>query len=157
MKSPPKIHFTTRKKQVGIIASPEQGQLTIVICCCNAAGSFILSFLIFIWRWMQEWLLDGAHTGCQASCTDNGWIKGETFLQWPQFVVEQVRPTATRKVLLVLDNHKSHVYIKALDFAMENNVLFLSFAPHTTHKMQPLDIPVIWAIRDMFCARNLHF
>jgi hypothetical protein len=47
-KSPIKIRFTTGKKQVGIIASPEQGQLTTVIYCCNAAGSFILSFLIFV-------------------------------------------------------------------------------------------------------------
>jgi len=83
---------------------------------------------------MREWLLDGAPTGCQASCTDNGWIKGVTFLQWLQFVVEQVRLTATREVLLVLDNHESHIYIKALDFAVGNNVLFLSFAPHTTNK-----------------------
>jgi hypothetical protein len=89
---------------------------------------------------MQEWLLDGAPTGCQAAHTDNGWIKRETFLQWLQFVVEQVCPTATRKVL-VLDNHKSHMYIKALDFVMANNVLFLSFAPHTAHGMQRLDVP----------------
>ncbi|KAJ8867815.1 hypothetical protein PR048_031620 [Dryococelus australis] len=30
----------------------------------------------------------------------------------------------------------------ALDFAKENNILFLSFAPHTTHTIQPLDIAV---------------
>jgi hypothetical protein len=48
MKSPTKIRFTTEKKQVGIVANPEQGQLTTVICCCNAAGLFILSFLMFV-------------------------------------------------------------------------------------------------------------
>jgi hypothetical protein len=35
-------------------------------------------------------------------------VNGETFLQWLQFFVEQVHPTATKKVLLVLDNHKCH-------------------------------------------------
>jgi hypothetical protein len=93
---------------------------------------------------MQEWLLDGAPTGCQASCTDNGWIKGDAFLQWLQLIVGQVCPIATRKVLLVLHNHRFQMYIKASDFAMENNVLFLSFTPHMTHKMQPLDVPVYW-------------
>ena len=39
------------------------------------------------------------------------------------------------------------MYIKTSDFAMENNVLFLSFAPHTTHKMQPLDVPVYWPLK----------
>jgi hypothetical protein len=98
---------------------------------------------------MQEWLLDGAPTGCQAARTDNGWIKWETFLQWLQFVVEQIRPTATRKVL-VLDNHKSHTYIKALDFAIANNVLFLSFAPHTAHKTQCLDVPAYGPLKLCF-------
>jgi hypothetical protein len=106
---------------------------------------------------MQEWLLDGAPTGCQASCTDNGWIKGETFLQWLQFVVEQVHPTTTRKVLLVLDNHKSLIHIKALDFAMGNNVLFLSFAPHMTNKMQPLDVPVYGPLQLCFEQENCTF
>jgi hypothetical protein len=99
---------------------------------------------------MQEWLLDGAATGCQASCTDNGWIKRETFLQWLQFIVEQFRPTVTRKVLPVLDNHKFHMCIKVLDFAVENNVLFLSFTPHMTHKMRPLDVRVYGPLKVCF-------
>jgi len=95
---------------------------------------------------MQEWLLDGAPTGCQVSCIDNGWIKGVIFLQWVQFVFEQVRPTATR-VLLVLDNHKSHMYIKALAFAMGNNV----YACHS-HLTQQTNAACscIWAIKAMF-------
>jgi len=47
-KSPMKIHFRTGKKKIGIIASPEQGQLTTVIRWCIAAGSFILSYIIFV-------------------------------------------------------------------------------------------------------------
>jgi hypothetical protein len=35
-------------------------------------------------------------------------VIGETFLQWLQFIAEQVHATATREVLLVLDNHKCH-------------------------------------------------
>jgi hypothetical protein len=38
-------------------------------------------------------------------------VNGEIFLQWLQFFVEQVHPTATKKVLLVLDNHKCHAII----------------------------------------------
>lgn len=145
-----KILFTTGKKQEGITASPEQGQLTTVIFCYNAAGSFIPSCLIFVWKCLQEWLLDWASTGFQASCTDNGWIKGETFLQWLQFFVELVCPNATRKVLLVLNNHTSHIYIKALDFAVENNALFMSFASHMIHTVQPLDVAVYGPLKLCF-------
>lgn len=42
--NPPKIFSVCGKKQVGIISSAEMGKLTTVICCCNAAGSFIPPF-----------------------------------------------------------------------------------------------------------------
>ena len=72
----------------------------------------------------------------------NGWINGETFLQCLHF------PTTHEKVLAVFQNHESHKYIKILDYAKENNILFLSFAPYTMYKMQPLDIAVlsIWKL-----------
>ncbi|GBP81121.1 hypothetical protein EVAR_88218_1 [Eumeta japonica] len=44
---PPKVLSAKGKKQVGIIASAERGQLTTVIGCCKAAGSFLPPFLIF--------------------------------------------------------------------------------------------------------------
>jgi hypothetical protein len=115
-----------------------------------AAGSFIPPFLIFARKRMQERLPDGAPTGCQASCTDNGWINGETLLQWLQFFVEQVRPTPVSKVWLILDNHESQKYVKVFDYATENSVLFLSFAPHTAHKMQPLDISLYGTLKKCF-------
>jgi hypothetical protein len=141
------VQLTTKWTTYNKVDNLQQsGQLTTAICCCNAAGSFIPPFLIFARKHMQERLLDG----CQVSCTDNGWINGETFLQWLQFFVEQVRPTPASKVLLVLDNHESHKYIKVLDYATGNNVLFLSFVPHTTHKMQPLDISVYGTLKQCF-------
>jgi len=42
------------------------------------------------------------------------------------------------------------MYIKDLDFAMANNVLFLSFAPHTAHKMQCLDVPAYGPLKLCF-------
>lgn len=35
---PPKTFSLKGKKQVGVIRSTERGQLTTVICCCNAAA-----------------------------------------------------------------------------------------------------------------------
>jgi len=42
-------------------------------------------------------------------------------------------------VLLLLDNHDSHLSITALDICKENGVTVLSFPPHCSHKLQPLD------------------
>ena len=51
-----------------------------------------------------------------------------------------VKPTADKKVLLVLDGHTTHVKnLKAIELARKENVIMLCLPPHTTHKIQPLD------------------
>ena len=147
---PPKILSTKGKKQVGVISSAERGQLTTVICCCNAAGAYLPPFFIFARKRMQDRLLDGAPPSSRASVSDNGRINGQVFLLWLQYFVEMVRPNENRKVLLLLDNHESHKYYPALEFARKNHVIFVSFAPHTTNKMQPLDVAVYGPIKKYF-------
>ncbi|KAF2884786.1 hypothetical protein ILUMI_21393 [Ignelater luminosus] len=121
-----------------------------VIGCCNAAGSFLPPFLIFARKKMQPRLLDGSPPGTQGTCTPNGWTSSEVFLNWLHFFVEQVRPTADKKVFLLLDNHESHKYYPALEYATKNNVVILSLAPHTTHKMQPTDVAVYGPLKTHF-------
>lgn len=147
---PPKILSTKGKRQVGVVSSTERGQITTVICCCNAAGAFIPPFLIFARKRMQERLLDNSSPGCQATCSDNGWVNGPVFQTWLEFFVETVRPTKDKKVLLLLDNHEAHKYYPALEYASKNNVIFVSFAPHATNKLQPLDVSVYGPLKKFF-------
>lgn len=147
---PPKVLSISGKKQVGIISSAERGQLTTIICCCNATGSFVPPFMIFARKRMQERLLDGAPPGTHATCTPNGWTNGESFLLWLKMFVQHVRPSEAKRVLLLLDNHESHKYYPALEFASQNHVTFVSFPPHTTHRLQPLDVAVYGPIKKYF-------
>lgn len=147
---PPKVLSIKGKKQVGIIASAERGQLTTMIGCCNAIDSFLPPFLIFARKKMQSRLLDGAPPGTQGTCTPNGWTSGEVFLAWLHFFVEYTRPNADKKVLLLLDNHESHKYYPALEYASKNIVIILSLAVHTTHKMQPMDVAVYGPLKTYF-------
>ena len=50
-----------------------------------------------------------------------------------------VRPSPTDKVILLLDNHVSHLSVDVLQFAKDNGVVMVSFPPHCSHKLQPLD------------------
>lgn len=147
---PPRVLTKVGKRQVGLIASSERGRTTTVVCCCNAAGAFIPPFMIFARKKMNSRLLDGAAPGTQGTCTDNGWINGPAFLEWLGFFVETVRPKSDKKVILVLDNHESHKYLPALEFASAHNVIFISLAPHTTHRMQPLDYCVYGPLKVYF-------
>ncbi|KAH9643097.1 hypothetical protein HF086_008813 [Spodoptera exigua] len=45
-------------------------------------------------------------------------------------------------ILLLVDNHESHVTIEAVNYARDNGIVYLSFPPYTTHRLQPLDIGV---------------
>lgn len=36
-------------------------------------------------------------------------------------------------------DYSSHIHINELDFCKENNIVLLSFPPHCSHKLQPLD------------------
>ena len=38
-----------------------------------------------------------------------------------------------------MDNHDSHITIDALNVAKENGIILLTFPPHCSHKLQPLD------------------
>lgn len=50
--------------------------------------------------------------------------------------------TKENPILLLCDNHKSHISIEAIDYARENWIVYLTFPPHTSHKLQPLDVTV---------------
>lgn len=144
---PPKILSTYGKRQVGLISSAERGVLTTVICCCNAAGSFIPPFFILKRKRFVPRLLDGSPPGSQGTVSDSGWISGDIFLTWLEFLVEKTRPAEQKKLLLLLDNHESHKFFPALEYATKNHIILLSFPPHTTNKLQPLDVAVYGPIK----------
>lgn len=42
-----------------------------------------------------------------------------------------------------MDNHETHVSIQAITKAKENGIVLLTIPPHTSHKLQPLDMGVL--------------
>ena len=47
--------------------------------------------------------------------------------------------SSERKILAIMDNHKSHITIAAIDKARERGTVLLTITPKTSHKLQPLD------------------
>ncbi|CAK1602055.1 unnamed protein product [Parnassius mnemosyne] len=140
---PPKVLSVLGKKQVGMVSSLERGTLTTVICCCGATGCYAPPpFFIFKRKRFQPRLLDGACPGSEGTISDSGWVSGAIFLEWLIAFVSYVRPTSECKALLILDNHESHKFYPALEYARDHNVIFLSIPPHTSHKLQPLDVAI---------------
>jgi hypothetical protein len=71
----------------------------------------------------------------------SGWIQSDIFIDWFRHFIRHVKPTAGDPVILVLHGHFSRVYnLEVVDLGRENHVYITSLSPHSTHKMQPLDM-----------------
>nr|XP_047125850.1 uncharacterized protein LOC124807708 isoform X1 [Hydra vulgaris] len=66
-------------------------------------------------------------------------MKEDTFCKFITHFVKNARPSKEHPVLLLVDNHFSHLSLNALDYATANGIIMLRFPPHCTHKLQPLD------------------
>lgn len=69
----------------------------------------------------------------------SGWMQEKEFVQLLKHFQQHTNSSMSHKVLLLLDNHSSHISIHALDFCKENGIVVLSFPPHCSHRLQPLD------------------
>jgi len=70
-------------------------------------------------------------------------MQSEIFVEWMHHFIKHTNPTISNPVLL-LDGHMTHVKnIPVFDIAKKHHITLLFFPPHTTHKLQPLDISFI--------------
>ncbi|KAK2577924.1 hypothetical protein KPH14_011869 [Odynerus spinipes] len=139
-----KILSLKGKKQVGLVSSAERDQLTTAGLCVSAAGAYVPPLLIFPRVRMKAELLDGAPPGTIAICHPSGWIQSDIFVHWSNHFIANVKPTKNDPVLLLLDGHATHTKnLPLIDKVRENGVFIVSFPPHCTHRLQPLDVSVM--------------
>lgn len=63
----------------------------------------------------------------------------DLFVAFLKHFHNHVKSTKEKPCLLLLDNHSAHLSIEGLNFAKDNGIIMLSFPPHCTHRLQPLD------------------
>lgn len=130
-------------KQVGKMTSAERGELTTVACTICADGSSIPPLVLFPRVRMQPQFLHGNMPGTKVCAVKGGWMTAEIFAnEYLDHLIENTKCTAADPILLILDNHSSHMSIPAISKAKENGIVMLTIPPHTSHKLQPLDISV---------------
>ena len=136
---PAKVLATTGAKQVGAIVSAERGQLVTLCCAVNAVGNSVPPMFIFPRVNYRDNFVNGGPVGCVGTAHPSGWMTEAGFLTFLKHFVAHARPSPTDKVILLLDNHVSHLSVDVLQFAKDNGVVMVSFPPHCSHKLQPLD------------------
>lgn len=106
----------------------------------NATGTYVPPMFIFGRKRFSEALMNGGPPGCIGACTSNGWTDGNCFMTWLRHFVLHAKPTQEDKHILILDGHHSHKTLDAVNYARENGIIMITLPPHSTHKMQPLDV-----------------
>ncbi|XP_065663149.1 uncharacterized protein LOC136085724 [Hydra vulgaris] len=89
-------------------------------------------------RYQDHFVNDGP-MGSIGAGNSSGWMQEDEFLIFLKHFQKYTSSSKDRKILLLLDNHLSHILIRALDYCSENGIVVLSFPPHCSHKLQPLD------------------
>ncbi|KAJ8935133.1 hypothetical protein NQ318_015788 [Aromia moschata] len=146
----PKVLAPKGQRNVGKVVSGERGTLITAVCCANAAGFYVPPALIFPRKREKKELLHGAPTGTILMVSDTGFINTDLFLKWLQHFNEYVRPSNDNPVLLLLDNHSSHISLPAITFCRSNGIHLLSIPPHSSHKLQPLDVGFFGPLKNSY-------
>ncbi|GFS25268.1 tigger transposable element-derived protein 6-like protein [Elysia marginata] len=143
----------TGSRSVGRIVSAERGTLVTLVCAINAIGNSIPPMFIFPRKNFKDHFIFGAPPGSTGVANGSGWIKEENWLEYVKHFIKFSKPSAESPVLLLLDNHVSHLYIPAIDLCKENHITLLSLPPHTSHKLQPLDRVVYGPLKTYIGSR----
>jgi len=134
--SPMKIIGQRGAKHVSIRRGSNR-ENTSVLTAVSAAGVMIPPLFIFKGKRIPSNLLHGAPAGSTVTVSENAFIDTAIFDQWIDHFIANIPPA--RPVLLTLDNHSAHVALSVRRKCIANGIHILSFPPHSTHILQPLD------------------
>ena len=107
--------------------------------CINAIGNTIPPIFIFPPVHFQEHMLNGAPPGSVGAANKSGWMNSEIFISYPRHFTKHTNCSNNNKVLLIMDNHGTHVKLEVVDLVRGSCIVILTLQPHCSHKLQPLD------------------
>ena len=121
------------------------GHITLLLAI-SAAGQTTPPMLIFSGALPRAEYSAGVPDNWLFKKTDSGYINNDLYLQWFN---DGFLPSIGKKrpVLLILDNHVSHLSTYAIDAARDNGVDLLFFPSHSSHLLQPLDVVYFHALK----------
>lgn len=137
-------------RRVGQLEAAERGSMITMALTVSASGNSIAPFFLFPRKKMQACFLDNVANGSVGYANSSGWMCQPEFVRFVEHFIKFVKPTVASPVLLLLDNHASHMSVEALDLAAANGVHILSFPPHCSHRLQPLDVSVFGPIKSYY-------
>lgn len=89
--------------------------------------------------WIEDWQQDEEAFFASSA---NGWSSDAFGINWLQRIFQRytAKKAGNRRRLLLVDGHSSHVNMRFIDLCDQLRILVLILPPHSTHRLQPLDV-----------------
>ena len=138
----PKVLAAKGLKQVGQITAAERGTLVTVCCCASAVGKLLPPAIVFPRVHFKNHMIKGAPPGTLGLATQSGWMNSELFPRVLNHFIKHMDCSIENPAVVFMDNHESHFGIEVIEMARMIGLSIITFPPHTSHKLQPLDVAV---------------
>ena len=122
--------------------SAERGINVTMLGFINAGGGSAPPVFIFPRKKVAPVMFEKGPLGCIGLPHESGWMTGTNFFKSLQHFHSFVKCSKEKPVLLIMDNHISHLDLQAVTFSKDNGIILLTLPPHCSHALQPLDVTV---------------
>lgn len=112
----------------------------------NASSSTVP--LVFVLSRVQK-----ASLGLTNPC---GWIRKENFFKFTIHFAKYVKPIEETRCLILCEDHSSHITIDFVTFASDDHITILTFPPHCSHRLQPLDVSFYGSFEARYRRPRMH-
>lgn len=107
--------------------------------------------------WYED--LDTPEAVAHFITSPTGWTNDEIGYEWLTKIFERHTKNKLRKEneyrLLFVDGHSSHLNLRFIEYCDENRILLMAYPPHSTHRLQPLDVSLFNPLAN-FYSQNLN-
>ena len=124
------------------MTTAERGEGMTVEVCFNAEGIHISHMFVIPRVRYNEELTRGAPENSIFNFNKSGWMTTDIFYIWFDHFIMYSKPHPHQnRILLILDGHSTHIKnIDLINKARHVGVDIICLPPHTTHRLQPLDV-----------------
>lgn len=152
VQKPKRVFASKSSRQLNKVTSAERGTLVTTCCIVSATGTALPPVMVFPRKNFKTHMLTGAPSGTLGLAQPTGWMTGELFADVMRHFVKMTSSTKDNPTLVIMDNHESHLSPVVLNIAKDNGVILLTIPPHTSHKLQVLDVSVFGPFQTYYNA-----
>ncbi|KAF2891084.1 hypothetical protein ILUMI_15089 [Ignelater luminosus] len=98
-------------------------------------------------------MLNEAPIGSDGLAHVSRWMTAPDFLQFMQHFAKHAKPNPSLPILVLLNNHESHILVDILNYCKEVGIVLRTFPPHCGKQTATFRFVGIWTAKPYCCNR----